>query len=169
MKDSVQSLMASQQLAPLTASRPAGWRSERRAIANRFRSSSDGAGSTPSTATSLVVSSGSRTLRDTVSRRDLDFYSFTLNAVSTVKITLTNRSQIAIARTVFAPDGSILISRRARQQGDLAPRTALTSVYRSIRPGTYYLKLQGKSTGSSAYRLSLAVTIDPPEDCGCGV
>ena len=130
--------------------------------------SSEG-GNSKGKATALIKTSGSRTVRDSVSRKDVDYFSFTLDSVSNVKLTFLNRSGNDILRTLIVPEGKVFTSKRKPQQGTLQPGEQLLSVYKRIRPGTYYLKLQGQSSGASQYKLSLSVTVPPPEtDCGCG-
>jgi hypothetical protein len=127
--------------------------------------SADLAGNTKATAT-VLVTPGSQTFRDVVSRRDSDFYSFTLDTASTVKISLVNQSKDSIFRAVFNGDGSVLTFKRQKQAGDIQSRQSSIAVYRAIRPGTYYLQLKG-SASNSKYKLSISTT--PADlDCGCG-
>ncbi|HEY9629963.1 MAG TPA: hypothetical protein V6C84_21945 [Coleofasciculaceae cyanobacterium] len=133
------------------------------------RASADGAGNTKTTATSLGTFPGKRTVRDSVSRGDSDFYSFTLDVVSNVKVSFLNRSQNPIYKAVLKEDGSFYLSRRKAQAGIVEPRDETLSPYRRLRPGTYYIKLQGRTAASSNYTLSVNITNSPAEvDCGCG-
>jgi hypothetical protein len=133
------------------------------------RSSVDAAGNTRATATSLGTFPGGRTLRDSVSRSDSDFYSFTIDAVSNVKISFLNRSKDPIYKAVLNENGSFYFSQRKPQAGNIEPREEAFSSYRRLRPGTHYIKLQSRSAATSSYKLSVTITNTPPEaDCGCG-
>lgn len=133
------------------------------------RASLDTAGNTKATATALGTFPGTRTVRDSVSRSDSDFYSFTIDAVSNVKLAFLNRSSNPIYKAVLNENGSFYISQRKPQAGNIAPREETLSAYRRLRPGTYYVKLQSRAAAASSYRLSMSITTVPPEaDCGCG-
>ncbi|MBD3884148.1 hypothetical protein IFO70_20585 [Phormidium tenue FACHB-886] len=129
----------------------------------------DQAGNSRPAATPLGTFPGSRSLRDSVSSQDVDFYSFTLSTVSNVRIQLSNQSrENALSRTVLFEDGKVLTSKRQRQTGSLKPREAIDNTYRRIRPGTYFVKLLSRSSGETQYRLSITVNdarVEP--DCGC--
>jgi hypothetical protein len=131
--------------------------------------SSDRAGNTQAAATSLGSFPGSYNLRDSVSRQDADFYSFTFSAVSNVRIQLANSSrQDSLSRAVLFESGKVLTSKRKPQTGSLKPRQAIDNTYRQILPGTYLLKIQSRSPGETQYKLSISISTAPPEDCGCG-
>jgi len=143
--------------------------SYRQGRSSQGRSSVDAAGNTKTTATSLGIFPGARTVQDSVSRGDSDFYSFTIDAVSNVKISFLNRSKSPIYKAVLNEDGSFYFSLRKPQAGNVLPRAETFSAYRRLRPGTYYIKLQSSSTDVSSYKLSVSITNTPPEvDCGCG-
>ena len=133
------------------------------------RSSLDAAGDTKATATALGIFPSTRTVRESVSRSDSDFYSFTIDAVSNVKVSFLNRSPEPIYKAVLNENGSFYVSQRKPQSGNIAPREETLSTYRRLRPGTYYIKLQSRTAVASSYKLSVAITTTPPEvDCGCG-
>jgi hypothetical protein len=134
----------------------------------RLARSSDRAGNTQAAATSLGTFPGARSLQDSVSAQDADFYSFTFDAVSNVRIQLVNSSrQDSLSRTVLV-DGKVFTSKRTKQTGSLKPREAIDNTYRRILPGTYFLKIQSRSPGKTQYKLSISISTAPPEDCGCG-
>ena len=129
----------------------------------------DRAGNTQATATSLGVFPGALSLRDSVSRQDADFYSFTFDAASNVRIKLSNTSrQDSLSRAVLLESGKVFTSKRKPQTSNLKPREAIDNTYRSILPGTYLLKIQSRSPGETQYKLSISISTAPPEDCGCG-
>jgi Bacterial pre-peptidase C-terminal domain len=130
------------------------------------RAIADLAGNTKATAT-VLTTPGSQTFREFVSRRDSDFYRFTLDTASTVKISFLNQSKDSIFRAVFNGDGSVLTSKRQKQAGNIQSRQESIAVYRAIRPGTYYLQIKGGSASSSKYKLSISTTL-AETDCGCG-
>jgi hypothetical protein len=174
IKDNSASTLTAQSLKSYSTDRVASWLPQTADSLDaarqvrRVRSSVDG-GNTKGKATLLVKTSGSRTVRDAVRRQDVDYFSFKLDTVSNVKLTFLNRSGNSIVRTLIGPDGKVFTSKRTPQQGTLQPGGTLLSVYRRIRPGTYYIKLQGQSSSASQYKLDIAVTVPPPEaDCGCG-
>ena len=132
--------------------------------------SSDQGGNTLATPTSLSAFPGTYSLRDSVSRQDADFYSFTFNEVSNVRIQLSNSSrQNSLSRTVLFVDGKVFTSKRKPQTGSLKPHQAIDDTYRQILPGTYLLKIQSRSPGETQYKLSISISTAPPEDCGCGI
>ena len=154
---------------PLTQSFSLGGSGSKTKTSLRLSRSSDRAGNTQTAATSLGVFPGARSLRDSVSRQDADFYSFTFDATSNVRIQLSNSSrQDSLSRAVLLENGKVLTSKRKPQTSSLKPREAIDNTYRSILPGTYLLKIQSRSPGETQYKLSISISTAPPEDCGCG-
>ncbi|HEY9644167.1 MAG TPA: hypothetical protein V6C57_26980 [Coleofasciculaceae cyanobacterium] len=132
------------------------------------RAIADTVGNTKATAT-VVVTPGSQTLREFVSRRDSDFYRLTLDTASDVKVTFVNQSKDSIFKALFNGNGSVFTSKRQKQAGNIQPRQQAIAVYRAIRSGTYYVQIKGSSANSSKYKLSISVTPAPAETgCGCG-
>ena len=164
----LQRLMLQNNTALFTASRQSHFADSHRTRLSLTRSI-DQAGNTQTTATSLGIFPGVRSLRDSVSRQDADFYSFTFDAASNVRIQLFNSSRKdSLSRTVLLASGTVYTSKRQQQTGSLKPREAIDDTYRAILPGTYLLKIQSRSPGETQYKLSISVSTVPPEDCGCG-
>jgi hypothetical protein len=136
--------------------------------AKKARSSS--IGRTITTARPFAVFPGKRTVRNNVGRNNPNFYRFTVDNVSNLRLTFKNRAKNSIVSRVLNEQGQVIslgknrLSQRVRS-GDTFERT-----YKRLPSGTYFLQVTSQGKGQNAYRLTLGVsnTTGVFPGCGCG-
>lgn len=133
------------------------------------RASAADPGGTPSTAQVLGGFPGKRSVRNTVSRRDKDVYQLTLSDLSTVKLTFKNRSKANLFGAILDSQGKVFSLRRNKLSISAKAGEEFNDSYEELPAGTYFLRVQTRSGGKNAYRLTLAVSNTFPSlpDCGC--
>ncbi|NJO42532.1 MAG: hypothetical protein HC769_22090 [Cyanobacteria bacterium CRU_2_1] len=136
---------------------------------NRPRASEPG-GTLP-TARSLGTLPGKRAARNTVSKRDTDIFSLTLNDLGNVTVTVKNLSKVNLFASFLDNRGRVLSYEGNRQFTSLNPGEELKTTYEGIAAGTYYLRFQSRDNGNNAYKLTLSAsnTFPAVPDCGCGI
>ena len=134
------------------------------------RSASNG---TLATATPLgSFPSGKATVKDTVGKGNpTDFMRVDLTDNSRVRLALANRSKSQINAALLDATGAVtkaqgksVLAVAAGQQGN--------TVFKGVKPGTYYLRIKATASGTNAYEANLFVnrTSGPaPLPCGCGI
>lgn len=139
-------------------------------LSNRFRAADLG-GNSIATATSPGTFPGKTVVRDTVSRKDPDFFKLTFIGESNIRLTFQNLSKSTLVGSILNSRGKALRYDGDLQATDISSGKSLKSFYKNIPAGTYYLRIQSQDQQPSAYKLSLGIvtpSLTPP-DCGCGV
>lgn len=116
----------------------------------------DVAGDTRLTANVLLSTPGTQTFTDTVGTNDPDFYKFTVpNAQGKGRLVARNLSNATLFATVLNDKGTILAVR------SVFPGKAFDESYPnrlgSLRPGTYYIKLDALSGVNKKYTFKLTI------------
>lgn len=115
---------------------------------------------------------GKATVKGTVGQGNpLDFMQVDLTDNSRMRLVLANRSKNQISVALLDATGATIkvqgksaLMVAGGQQGD--------SVFKGVKPGTYYLRVKAIASGTHAYEVNLFVnrTSGPaPLPCGCGV
>ena len=139
-------------------------------LSNRFRAADLG-GNSIATAISPGTFPGKTLIRDTVSRKDSDYFKLTFIGESNIRLTFQNLSKSTLTGSILNSRGKVLRYDGDLQATNLSSGKSLKSFYRDIPPGTYYLRIQSQDQQPGAYKLSLGIvtpSLTPP-DCGCGV
>lgn len=142
--------------------------SVRRATVRQGRASSD-PGNTLATATPWGISSGKRTIQDTVRRQDTDIFKLVFDDLTDVKLTFNNRSQANLAGSLLNSQGQPLSLKKNQQFGKVGSQATFQHTFEQLPAGTYFLRVQGRSNGKQVYKLTLALSssFPPFPPCGC--
>ncbi|WP_416669704.1 hypothetical protein [Egbenema bharatensis] len=126
-------------------------------------------GRTLGTARLLGLFPGRRTVRANVGRQNANFFRFTLNELSNLRLTFRNRSQASIVGSLLNEQGQLVSLGRNRLSERVRSGETLKRAYQGLPSGTYYLRLNSRAQGRNAYQLTLAVANTRPNlPCGCG-
>lgn len=136
--------------------------------ASAKESSSNRVGRTLATARSLGLFPGRRNVRNQVGRKVTNFYRFTLNELSNVRLSFQNRSQSSIVGRLLNEQGQVVSLGRNRLSERVRAGEMVKRSFEAIPSGTYYLKVSSRGAGKNAYRLTLAASNTVPFPCGCG-
>jgi hypothetical protein len=138
------------------------------AAVNRLRSSQSGR--TLATAQPLGSFPGKRTVRNAVSRNRANFYRFTLDNLSNVRLSFRNRAVNSMTSAILNEQGQVVSLGKNRLSQRIKAGDSIERTYRQLPSGTYVLRVVSRSKGENAYRLTLAASNTSRDfpGCGCG-
>lgn len=145
-----------------------------RQLSGRFSSRAAARNNSLATATVLPVVPPNlrRTIRDQVGQGDrVDYFKLTLTRKGNVDITLRNRSQVPLVGSLLDATGKIFSYRGSRQSASVKVGNQITSAYKGLSAGVYYMRVHSNAEGNNRYELTLALRTAPsstPLPCGCG-
>lgn len=101
--------------------------------------------------------SGVRRFRDTVGKRDQDFYRITLDQPTNVTITLSNRSQLPITGALLNAQGKVIRTNGFLESNVIQPNSFIPQQFRlEGKAGVYYIKVSANQGTRNPYQLSVA-------------
>lgn len=138
------------------------------AAVNRLRSSQSGR--TLATAQPLGGFPGKRTVRNAVGRNKANFYRFTLDNLSNIRLSFRNRAGNSITSAILNEQGQVVSLGKNRLSQRIKAGDTVDRTYRQLPTGTYFLRVLSRNAGENAYRLTLAASNTSRDfpGCGCG-
>lgn len=126
-------------------------------------------GGTLATARSFGLFSGKRRIKQTVGKKDKDFYQFAFNDLTDLRLTLTNRSKGNIFGDILDSQGQIVTFKGDRLSIKVKSGEAIENFYEELPSGTYFLRVRSREAGKNTYKLKLSAANTFPSlpDCGC--
>lgn len=142
-------------------------RSALRFSLRQFRSSDPGGNM--ATARSLGVFLGKRKIKETVGKKDKDFYQFTFGDLTDFRLKIKNRSKVNLFGDILDSQGQVVRFKGDKLSVKITAGETIENFYESLPSGTYFLRIRTRSSGKNAYQLKLSAknTFPSLPDCGC--